>query len=239
VFITAGALAVGYAVYAVSRSADTVEQDKQAVVTEKALTEVSDPLAKLCADDPVIRARVGPACTTAAKVASSPEPAKALRGEPGADGRGITATLLDQNGRLVLTYSDGTTQDVGQVVGKAGEQGAQGQAGVGIVSSTVSGGHLVLTFTDGQVVDVGRIVGDPGRGVASTAIVDGHLIVSYDDGTTQDAGELPVAEPVQGTPPAELVVVRSDGVTVHCPRSGGTDTAPVYRCADGSGSAGE
>lgn len=41
-------------------------------------------------------------------------------GQNGADGRGITSTEINESGELVLTYSDGSTANVGVVKGKDG-----------------------------------------------------------------------------------------------------------------------
>lgn len=41
----------------------------------------------------------------------------------GEAGRGVSKALIDQNGELVLTYSDGSTESVGVVKGKDGEPG--------------------------------------------------------------------------------------------------------------------
>lgn len=213
----------------------TVQAQDQQAATEQTLSEVADPLAALCAENPAIRARVGPACNTAAAVVSAPpeDPAAGLDGRPGTngtDGRGITSTLLRADGHLVLTYSDGSTNDVGLVVGQSG---GAGSAGVGITSATTQGGRLVLSFSDGSNVDVGRIVGDPGRGVSSTAIVDGRLIVSYDDGTTQDAGELPPGPAGRDAElPSSYTRTFSDGTSEACTRAGGAETSPVYSCTD-------
>lgn len=47
-------------------------------------------------------------------------------GATGAAGRGITSSTINGSGNLVLTYSDGTTADVGHVVGAAGPKGDNG-----------------------------------------------------------------------------------------------------------------
>lgn len=135
---------------------------------------------------------------------------------PGPAGRGIARTLLVRD-HLIVTYTDGDTTDVGQVVGAAGPPGKNGSPGasgasgasgrpgspgVGIASAAVSSdGHLLVTFTDGTTSDLGVVVGHDGapgqdgkagRGVASVAVSDsGHLIVTYTDGTTSDAGQVP------------------------------------------------
>lgn len=42
------------------------------------------------------------------------------KGDPGTDGKSITSTEINANGELVLTYSDGSTANVGVVKGKDG-----------------------------------------------------------------------------------------------------------------------
>ena len=132
-------------------------------------------------------------------------------GPSGIAGRGITGTRLD-NGHLVVTYTDGSTADVGQVAGSSGtvgqpgaagapgQTGATGAAGRSITSTTITDGHLVVAYSDGTRADVGNVVGPAGavgsdgkagRGVQSVTITDAHLIVTYTDGSTQDAGSLP------------------------------------------------
>jgi len=48
---------------------------------------------------------------------------------PARDGVGFTGAMLTREGHLTLTRSDGTTQDVGAVVGPPGQKGADGLAG--------------------------------------------------------------------------------------------------------------
>ena len=47
---------------------------------------------------------------------------------PARDGVGFTGAMLTREGHLTLTRSDGTTQDVGAVVGPPGQKGADGLA---------------------------------------------------------------------------------------------------------------
>lgn len=221
------ALLGAYGVFAVERSATQVEQTRQAEVQEQVLGKVAPSLAGLCATDPSVVERVGrPACDTAAQAAAAPRDGK--DGAKGADGRGITGTLLRADGHLIVTFTDGESLDVGQVVGETGA------AGRGITAASIANGRLILSFSDGTRTDLGPVVGSDGadgRGIDSTAIVDGRLIVSYTDGTTEDAGPVPVADPPP--PPGEMVFNRSDGATETCPRTGGPDTAPVYTCQAG------
>lgn len=232
-FSVIGALLAAYLVFAIDRSAGRVEQARDAEVTEQALTEVSDPLAALCAENPVIRVRVGAACDTAALVVSAPPgmpPAAGLAGRDGTDGRGITSTFLRDDGHLIITYTDGRQSDAGLVVGQTGRDGA------GIVSALLVDRRLILTFTAGTTVDVGRVVGEPGRGVTSTEIADGRLVVTYSDGTAEDAGPVPPGP--EGPPgrdaelPATVTRTYPDGTAETCTRAGGDDGAPVYDCTE-------
>lgn len=138
-------------------------------------------------------------------------------GPSGAAGRGITGTQM-VGGHLVVTFTDGTTVDLGQVNGQPGtpgQTGTPGVAGRSIIGTAINGNHLVVSYSDGQTSDVGAVVGPAGaagaagtpgtngtngtngkdgtngRGVASVTINSSHLIVTYTDGTTSDAGQLP------------------------------------------------
>lgn len=48
------------------------------------------------------------------------------KGDPGRDGIGVAGTLIDRDGALVLTLSDGTTKSLGVVVGRNGTDGRDG-----------------------------------------------------------------------------------------------------------------
>lgn len=50
-------------------------------------------------------------------------------GSPGRDGVGVAGALIDRSGVLVLTLTDGTTRDLGVVVGKDGADGKDGETG--------------------------------------------------------------------------------------------------------------
>lgn len=137
----------------------------------------------------------------AVPVASPPAPVSGQQGPAGASGpsgRGISSTVIT-GGHLVVGYTDGTTADEGQVVGKDG---------TGITSSVVNGaGHLILSYSNGAVDDVGAVVGPAGAdgstgaagatgaagtagsngqdgcGIASVGESDGNLVVNYTGAT--------------------------------------------------------
>lgn len=135
-------------------------------------------------------------------VSPPPGPAGATgpTGPAGAAGRGITGTSISA-GHLFVTYSDGITEDKGQVQGAAG---AKGDTGRGITGANATSGHLLLAYSDGTTSDAGEVVGPTGpagatgaagRGIKSVATTGGELVITYDDGTTADAGPLPSGPP--------------------------------------------
>jgi len=65
------------------------------------------------------------------KRAPEPGPAGATgeRGLPGADGVGVADALVDRDGALVVTLSDGRTKSLGIIVGKDGNDGKNGLDG--------------------------------------------------------------------------------------------------------------
>lgn len=82
--------------------------------------------------------------------------AKAESGEfNGADGIGITNSEINENGELVLTYSDGSTANLGVVVGDKGDKGDTGDKGdKGDKGDT--GSDYVLT--DADKIEIANIV---------------------------------------------------------------------------------
>lgn len=113
-------------------------------------------------------------------------------GPPGLAGRGIVAAVVSPGGHLLLSYSDGSTADVGRVVGPRGEQGPRGSRGVA--------GKTGKSGRPGENGETGA-QGPAGRGIASTEISEsGHLIVTYTDGTSTDLGPVIGPQGVQGEP---------------------------------------
>jgi len=98
-------------------------------------------------------------------------------------GRGITSTAIVA-GRLIITYTDTTTQDVGAVTS--------------ITLTQIVGNDLVITYNNGNVVNVGRVVGRDGtngtngRGISSTTYdsASGKVTFYYTDGTNFITGDL-------------------------------------------------
>lgn len=51
------------------------------------------------------------------------------KGDPGRDGVGMAGAVIDRNGALVITQSDGKTVELGVVIGKDGKDGEPGKDG--------------------------------------------------------------------------------------------------------------
>lgn len=108
---------------------------------------------------------------------------------PTDDARGIKSVTIDDNGHLIITYTDGTTEDAGKVVGADGKDGKDGDKG-----------------PKGDKGDAGQdgkdgADGKDGRGIKSVTTNDkGEVVVTYTDGTSEILGTLAGSKGDQGTP---------------------------------------
>lgn len=124
-----------------------------------------------------------PLCVLAKEISADPTKTVTVSGPPGIQGTqgvpglGIRSFTTTAAGSLVVTFSDGTTKNLGTVVGKDGEDGKNGKNGVdgktgkdgatglngrGIQKTSIVNGQLVVTYTDSSVEVVGSIVGPKG-----------------------------------------------------------------------------
>lgn len=62
-------------------------------------------------------------------VSALPAPKNGEKGADGRDGVGVAGAVIDRDGALVLTLSDGTQRNLGPVVGRDGAQGERGERG--------------------------------------------------------------------------------------------------------------
>ncbi|MDD5702119.1 MAG: hypothetical protein PHU23_08735 [Dehalococcoidales bacterium] len=134
------------------------------------------------------------------------------KGDTGAAGIGISTAVVDADGNLILTMTDGSTINAGLVKGDQGNTGAdgadgigiegpagpQGEQGVGIASMKVSpDGNLIVTLTDGTVINAGYVrgyqgdqgpqgpQGDTGVGIVSIVDnLDGTMTINMTDGSS-------------------------------------------------------
>jgi hypothetical protein len=89
--------------------------------------------------------------------------------------RHLTGTMITRGGELAVSYSDGSNERLGSVVGPPGErgpvgasgaigadghQGPPGRDGISIIAAAINrDGELMLTMSDGTVLTPGRVVG--------------------------------------------------------------------------------
>ena len=135
-------------------------------------------------------------------------------GSTGATGNGITNATVN-SGNLLLTYSNTSTQNLGDIRGPTGNTGAQGPTGsagatgpqgVSVNSAALSGDNLVLTLSNSATINAGNVRGLQGPTGAqgptgsagtngtdiSTATVNGsgNLILTLSNASTIDAGNV-------------------------------------------------
>ena len=94
-----------------------------------------------------------------------PKGDKGERGKAGKDGRGVKSFVIDDNGHLVVTYSDDTVADLGKVVADTVvNQEGETTEPRGISKVEVNeNGELVATYTDGTSQNLGRVAGKDGK----------------------------------------------------------------------------
>ena len=92
--------------------------------------------------------------------------------------RHLAGTTITRNGELTVSYSDGTSERLGHVVGPPGEpgppgrdgtagaigargdEGQRGRDGISITAAAINrDGELMLTLSDGTVLTPGRVEG--------------------------------------------------------------------------------
>lgn len=86
--------------------------------------QVAEAVAGYFAENPVQNGRDG------AAGAPGPQGERGEKGEAGQDGVGVADALIDRDGALVLTMSDGRAKSLGVVVGRDGAAGADGRDGL-------------------------------------------------------------------------------------------------------------
>lgn len=107
-------------------------------------------------------------------------------GSDGADGLGIKSLTLSPSGELVVTMTDNSITNLGNIKGEKGDKGDQGLQGEngadgrGIAKTELINGELVITYTDGTSDNLGSVSG--------TVVSDSILMLKFDtleDGTLQ------------------------------------------------------
>ncbi|MBE6592526.1 MAG: hypothetical protein E7642_00860 [Ruminococcaceae bacterium] len=120
------------------------------------------------------------------------------KGDKGDEGVGIEKVDLTNN-ELVITLSDDTIINLGNIKGAKGDKGDNGDDGIGLSAVLIdSEGHLKITLTSGFTTDLGNVKGADGKdGVGiSTILIDaeGHLKMTLTTGSTLDLGNIKGAD---------------------------------------------
>lgn len=140
---------------------------------------------------------------------------KGDKGDAGADGIGVASIDTNENGELVITYTDGETVNLGKIIGpegakgdkgdtgvtgaqgETGAKGDKGEEGVGVSNVTLQNGELVVTLSDGNKFNLGNVKGEKGDkgddGVSVTAVnltEDGELSMTFSNSSTISLGNI-------------------------------------------------
>lgn len=85
----------------------------------------------------------------------------------GAPGVGISSAAIDLSGNLIITYTDGSTDNVGNVkgpqgtagpTGATGANGSNGTNGVSVTNAVINGSsHLIIYLSNGNTIDAGVV----------------------------------------------------------------------------------
>ena len=137
-----------------------------------------------------------------------------ITGEDGQDGISVTGALINSNGHLIVTLSNGNEIDAGEAKGKDGtsinikdslsstdELPSTGQSTGD--SYLISGNIWIYTGStdEGSIngfKNAGNIQGPEGRGISSIVIEDGELKITYTDGTSSIVGNVVGPQGEQG-----------------------------------------
>lgn len=97
--------------------------------------------------------------------------------------RSIESIEINQDNELVITYTDGTSVNLGKIVG---------QDGVSVANATInSDNELILQMSDSTECCVGNVKGEPGVSIKESTINDdGELILILTDSTELNAGKV-------------------------------------------------
>ena len=110
-------------------------------------------------------------------------------GATGATGVGVTNASVNGAGNLIITLSNASTINAGNVTGPqgaAGSNGTNGTDGISITGTSLSGSNLIINFSNSSTVDAGNIRGP----VGPTGPSGGGMSNIVEDTTPQLGGTL-------------------------------------------------
>jgi hypothetical protein len=135
--------------------------------------------------------------------------AKGDKGDTGNTGVSVSSGVVNVGGNLILTLSNASTVDVGNVRGTNGTNGTNGVDGVGVSTASVVGSNLIITLSNSITVDAGNVrgaqgpqglAGDGNAGIANATVAgNNNLIIGLVNGTYINAGNVQGAQGSAGT----------------------------------------
>ena len=152
------------------------------------------------------------------------------KGESGQDGVSVVVASVNDEGKLILTLSNGQTIDCGVVKGadgsngENGSNGQNGQDGVGVQSVEINeSGELIIKLTDGSENNIGKVVGANGAdgvGIDSVTLENSELVVTLTNNTVINVGNIKGqdgvgVESVAINDNGELVVTLTSGAELN------------------------
>lgn len=85
-------------------------------------------------------------------------------GIDGKDGLSIKSVEVNEEGKLIITFTDNTFVDAGKVKGDDGKNGQNGKDGVGIADMKIENGKLYVKYTNSDhYVELGQVKGENGK----------------------------------------------------------------------------
>lgn len=96
-------------------------------------------------------------------------------GVDGKDGLSVKSVIVNEDGKLIITFTDNSTMDAGLV------KGANGKDGVGISDMKIENGKLYVKYTDSnEYIEVGQVKGTDGKDGTTPTIevsADGYWVI--------------------------------------------------------------
>lgn len=145
----------------------------------------------------------------------------------------IEAIEINEQGELIITYTNNEVVNLGVV---------KGEAGLGIYDVRVDeDGSLIVTYTDGSIKNLGKVESSNNSGITDISVnSEGLLVVTYANGTKKTLGQFSGNQGFNSivdiyiNTSGHLVVTLSDGTTKDLGKIGlGSDdtsgVVPVYQ----------
>ncbi len=109
----------------------------------------------------------------------------------------IANTAINENGELIVYYSDGTSKNLGTVVGKDGKDGEDGiDIGVRVTDAQINeSGELILYYSDGTSENLGTVVGKDGEDGEDAAEPQKNITVNVTGDAESAASAVSAAAP--------------------------------------------